>query len=241
MVLLSKILWARSFLCFAHADFSGLCVRVWLRFFILGSTERPVWPMYTLPYSQGLLCVLGYLMPKFCLMGCSNPEIFRSGMLLRCDITLLMWLEVCWWTVCWLLSRGGPSVVLYDVADWTRLENLSGCFSCYEPWTGMRMSRMALALFVIANSIENSSLGCAAVLRLGTDSCGSPSCTCCDPWSSRFFGRRQKSGKALFNLKIFRYLCKYHQFSIPRFHRSMCNKSARVCYRNNYTYIFWVT
>jgi hypothetical protein len=32
MVLLSKILWARSLLCFAHADFSGLCGRIWLRF-----------------------------------------------------------------------------------------------------------------------------------------------------------------------------------------------------------------
>lgn len=209
-------------------------------FFILDSTELPVWPMYTLPYLQGLLCVLRYLRPKSCLMDCSNPEILRSDTLC-CDITLLMWLKLCWRTAFWLLSRGGPSAVLYDVADWARFEILSGCIRCYEPWTGMRMSRMVLALFVTVKRSESSSLSCAAVLRLGTDSCGSPSCTCCDPWSSPFFSGRQKPGKALFNLKICRYFCNYHQFSTPRFHRSMCNKSARVCYRNNSTYTFWVT
>jgi hypothetical protein len=70
------------------------------------------------------------------------------------------------------------------------------------------MSQMALALFAIVDSIESSLLGCAAVLRLSTDAC-------CDPRSSLFFGRRQQRRKALHNLKIFRYLCKYQHFSIP--------------------------
>ena len=228
----------RGHCCVSPTHTSPVCVvRIGLRFcFILGSTELPVWPMYTLPYSQGLLCLLGYLRPKSCLMGCSNPEIFRSGRILRFYSTPLMWLKVCWSTAGWLLSRDGSSVVLYYVADWERVGILSGCISCYETWTGIRMPQMDLALFAIVDSIESSLLGCAAVLRLSTDSCGSLSCTCRDPRSSLFFGRYQQRGKALISLKIFRYLCKYQQFSIPWFNRSVCNKSAQVWCRNNSTY-----
>ena len=152
--------------------------------------------------------------------------------------TLLMWLKVCWWTAGWLLSR---VVVLYDVVDWEHVGILSGLISCHETWTGMRMSQMALALLAIVDSIESSLLGCAAVLRLSTDSCDSLFCTCCDPTSSLFFGRRQQRGKALLDLKILRYLCKYQQFSIPWFNRSVYNKSAHIWCKNNSTYTLWVT
>lgn len=231
----------RGCCCVSPKHTSPVCVvRIWPRFcFILGSTELSVWPMHTLPYSQGLLCVLGYLRPKSCLMGCSNPEIFHSGRMLCLYSTLLMRLQVCRWTAGWLLSRGGPSVVLYDVADWERIGILSGCINFYETWTGMRLSQMALVLFAIVSSIENFLLGCAAVLLLSTDSCESLSCTCCDAKSSLSFG--QQRGKAFLNLKIFHYLCKYQQFSIPWFDRPVCNKSAHVWCRNNSTYILWVT
>lgn len=240
MVLLRKIPWTRS-MCSANAEFYGLCGRMWLRFcFILASKELLVWPMYTLPYSQGLLCVLRYLRPKSCLMGCSNPEIFSSGMMLCFYSTVLMWLKACWWTAGWLLSRDGPTVILYDMADWEHVGILSVCITCYKTWTGMRMSQVALALFVIVDSTESSSFGCATVLRLGTDSCGSLSCTCCDRRSSLYFGRRQRPGKALFKLNIFRYLCKYQQFSIPCFNGSVCNKSAHVFCKNKFVYSLYI-
>jgi hypothetical protein len=75
------------------------------------------------------------------------------------------------------------------------------------------MLQLDLALFAIVDSIQSSSLCCAAVLRLSTDSCESLTCTCCDPRSSLFFGRCQKRGKALISLKIFHYLCKYQQLA----------------------------
>jgi hypothetical protein len=69
-----------STLCSGRADLSGCSSRMccWCLFNLV-STERPVWPMLTLPHSQEILYTPGILSPKLSLTGRRRLEMFLWG------------------------------------------------------------------------------------------------------------------------------------------------------------------